>query len=238
MTTGQPESPLTPILSGVTTRFTAFRGPSRLRSTGSRSRCRDTSVSATFFVELPIRSRMRAISRRPHRPNCSRRTIDCSIRTRMAPSQRSWTTSSRGFRGANRRLGRRRRDTLSPANVRIARRGAPRNHARTGPRTRRRNGDVHRPLCERGRVTPPDDRGTRGVLLVRRRHRRDPDHRTGRSRHVAGTGRRDAGNARSFALLLQLVNIAKDVESDYHDENNVYLPPPSGSRRRTSISNR
>ncbi|MFC6768487.1 phytoene/squalene synthase family protein [Natrinema soli] len=32
------------------------------------------------------------------------------------------------------------------------------------------------------------------------------------------------GNARSFALLLQLVNIAKDVESDYHDENNVYLP--------------
>ncbi|WP_254523031.1 phytoene/squalene synthase family protein [Natrinema caseinilyticum] len=31
-------------------------------------------------------------------------------------------------------------------------------------------------------------------------------------------------NARSFALLLQLVNIAKDVESDYHDENNVYLP--------------
>ncbi|SEH11794.1 farnesyl-diphosphate farnesyltransferase [Natronorubrum sediminis] len=31
-------------------------------------------------------------------------------------------------------------------------------------------------------------------------------------------------NARSFALLLQLVNIAKDVESDYHEENNVYLP--------------
>ncbi|ELZ07920.1 phytoene/squalene synthase family protein [Natrialba aegyptia] len=31
-------------------------------------------------------------------------------------------------------------------------------------------------------------------------------------------------NARSFALLLQLVNIAKDVETDYHEENNVYLP--------------
>jgi len=32
------------------------------------------------------------------------------------------------------------------------------------------------------------------------------------------------GNARSFALLLQLVNIAKDVDSDYREENNVYLP--------------
>ncbi len=31
-------------------------------------------------------------------------------------------------------------------------------------------------------------------------------------------------NARSFALLLQLVNIAKDVEDDYNEENNVYLP--------------
>ncbi len=31
-------------------------------------------------------------------------------------------------------------------------------------------------------------------------------------------------NARSFALLLQLVNIAKDVENDYREENNVYLP--------------
>ncbi|MFP9061218.1 phytoene/squalene synthase family protein [Natrialbaceae archaeon A-chndr2] len=31
-------------------------------------------------------------------------------------------------------------------------------------------------------------------------------------------------NARAFALLLQLVNIAKDVETDYHEENNVYLP--------------
>ncbi|QLK25713.1 squalene/phytoene synthase family protein [Natrinema zhouii] len=32
------------------------------------------------------------------------------------------------------------------------------------------------------------------------------------------------GNARSFALLLQLVNIAKDVDDDYREENNVYLP--------------
>ncbi len=31
-------------------------------------------------------------------------------------------------------------------------------------------------------------------------------------------------NARSFALLLQLVNVAKDVTDDYHEENNVYLP--------------
>lgn len=30
--------------------------------------------------------------------------------------------------------------------------------------------------------------------------------------------------ARSFALLLQLVNVAKDVSDDYHEENNVYLP--------------
>ncbi len=28
----------------------------------------------------------------------------------------------------------------------------------------------------------------------------------------------------SFALLLQLVNVTKDVYVDYHDENNVYLP--------------
>ncbi|WP_458204676.1 phytoene/squalene synthase family protein [Haladaptatus sp. NG-SE-30] len=28
----------------------------------------------------------------------------------------------------------------------------------------------------------------------------------------------------SFALLLQLVNVSKDVYVDYHDENNVYLP--------------
>ncbi|WP_121822691.1 phytoene/squalene synthase family protein [Halostella salina] len=31
-------------------------------------------------------------------------------------------------------------------------------------------------------------------------------------------------NARSFALLLQLVNVAKDVSVDYDEENNVYLP--------------
>lgn len=31
-------------------------------------------------------------------------------------------------------------------------------------------------------------------------------------------------NARAFALLLQLVNVAKDVAVDYEDENNVYVP--------------
>lgn len=31
-------------------------------------------------------------------------------------------------------------------------------------------------------------------------------------------------NAESFALLLQLVNVAKDVGADYQEENNVYLP--------------
>lgn len=31
-------------------------------------------------------------------------------------------------------------------------------------------------------------------------------------------------NARSFALLLQLVNVAKDVAGDYREERNVYLP--------------
>ena len=31
-------------------------------------------------------------------------------------------------------------------------------------------------------------------------------------------------NARSFALLLQLVNVAKDAATDIHEENNVYLP--------------
>ena len=36
--------------------------------------------------------------------------------------------------------------------------------------------------------------------------------------------RKLASNARSFALLLQLVNVAKDVEDDYHSEGNVYLP--------------
>lgn len=31
-------------------------------------------------------------------------------------------------------------------------------------------------------------------------------------------------NAESFALLLQLVNVAKDVGADYREENNIYLP--------------
>jgi len=31
-------------------------------------------------------------------------------------------------------------------------------------------------------------------------------------------------DARAFALLLQLVNVAKDVRADYETENNVYLP--------------
>jgi len=31
-------------------------------------------------------------------------------------------------------------------------------------------------------------------------------------------------NAESFGLLLQLVNVAKDVYDDFHEENNVYLP--------------
>jgi len=34
----------------------------------------------------------------------------------------------------------------------------------------------------------------------------------------------DPDDARAFALLLQLVNIAKDVRVDYETENNVYLP--------------
>jgi len=31
-------------------------------------------------------------------------------------------------------------------------------------------------------------------------------------------------NARSFAMLLQLVNVSKDVATDYVEENNVYIP--------------
>jgi farnesyl-diphosphate farnesyltransferase len=34
----------------------------------------------------------------------------------------------------------------------------------------------------------------------------------------------DPEDARAFALLLQLVNIAKDVRADWAEENNVYLP--------------
>ncbi|MFC7235053.1 squalene/phytoene synthase family protein [Halosegnis marinus] len=42
---------------------------------------------------------------------------------------------------------------------------------------------------------------------------------------VHGTdGEADPEDARQFALLLQLVNIAKDVRDDYATENNVYLP--------------
>lgn len=33
-----------------------------------------------------------------------------------------------------------------------------------------------------------------------------------------------AENARSFSMLLQLVNVCKDVRVDYREENNVYLP--------------
>lgn len=41
------------------------------------------------------------------------------------------------------------------------------------------------------------------------------------SRSEASTMRE---HAQSFALLLQLVNVAKDVRPDYREENNVYLP--------------
>jgi farnesyl-diphosphate farnesyltransferase len=34
----------------------------------------------------------------------------------------------------------------------------------------------------------------------------------------------DPEDARAFALLLQLVNVARDVRADYETENNVYLP--------------
>ncbi|MFB6117347.1 squalene/phytoene synthase family protein [Halosegnis sp.] len=41
---------------------------------------------------------------------------------------------------------------------------------------------------------------------------------------VYGAEETDPEDARQFALLLQLVNIAKDVRDDYQTENNVYLP--------------
>ena len=41
---------------------------------------------------------------------------------------------------------------------------------------------------------------------------------------VYGADEADPEDARQFALLLQLVNIAKDVRDDYETENNVYLP--------------
>lgn len=43
--------------------------------------------------------------------------------------------------------------------------------------------------------------------------------------HAEGDGPDpDPADARSFALLLQLVNVAKDVRADWEEENNVYLP--------------
>ena len=43
--------------------------------------------------------------------------------------------------------------------------------------------------------------------------------------HADGEGvEPDPEDARSFALLLQLVNVAKDVRADWEEENNVYLP--------------
>jgi len=56
--------------------------------------------------------------------------------------------------------------------------------------------------------------GTVGELVTNLVARDADASRTGRMRETA----------ESFALLLQLVNVAKDVYTDYHDENNVYLP--------------
>ena len=44
-------------------------------------------------------------------------------------------------------------------------------------------------------------------------------------------------NARGFALLLQLVNVAKDVSDDFREENNVYLPAAWLRERGVSPSN-
>jgi farnesyl-diphosphate farnesyltransferase len=44
-------------------------------------------------------------------------------------------------------------------------------------------------------------------------------------------------NARGFALLLQLVNVAKDVSDDFREENNVYLPASWLRERGVSPSN-
>jgi farnesyl-diphosphate farnesyltransferase len=56
--------------------------------------------------------------------------------------------------------------------------------------------------------------GTVGTLITNLLTRDTSPRRTRRLR----------ANDRSFALLLQLVNVAKDVTDDYHEENNVYLP--------------
>jgi farnesyl-diphosphate farnesyltransferase len=44
-------------------------------------------------------------------------------------------------------------------------------------------------------------------------------------------------NARGFALVLQLVNIAKDVSDDFREENNVYLPATWLRERGVSPAN-
>jgi farnesyl-diphosphate farnesyltransferase len=56
--------------------------------------------------------------------------------------------------------------------------------------------------------------GTIGTLITNLLARDASPERTRRLRE----------NDRSFALLLQLVNVAKDVTDDYREENNVYLP--------------
>ena len=57
--------------------------------------------------------------------------------------------------------------------------------------------------------------GTVGELITNLACRGDVDEETERRLYDV---------APSFGLLLQLVNIAKDVHTDFHDENNVYLP--------------
>jgi farnesyl-diphosphate farnesyltransferase len=42
-------------------------------------------------------------------------------------------------------------------------------------------------------------------------------------------------NARSFSMLLQLVNVAKDAATDYQEENNVYLPIELLRKRGVSL---
>ena len=57
--------------------------------------------------------------------------------------------------------------------------------------------------------------GTVGTLITNLLARGDPDER--RVRTMRNT-------AEEFGLLLQLVNVSKDVYDDYSEENNVYLP--------------
>ena len=56
--------------------------------------------------------------------------------------------------------------------------------------------------------------GTVGTLITNLLARDASPHRTRTLRETD----------RAFALLLQLVNVAKDVSDDYREENNVYLP--------------